>query len=188
MKAISHPRPCITVALPRLTGFYSTDAITITHILQQLIALFDLLTFTDLKLTAHPFPCLCAWEARRDGLSDDVMLYPPSSLLHKPHSLQHSAQEPLISFIHWLFFFMNDHRVLLSLSNTSSHCPCRGSLSSAVCRGLCVLAVELADGRRIPNQPQLPHRSANEPEQLIGHSAGVPATRIITFLPRSGLV
>ncbi len=76
------------------------DTITITHILQQqLIALFDLLTFTALTLTAHRFPCLsdewaCEQEAGRDGLisclfSGQVKIeamvwcFTPSALLHK---------------------------------------------------------------------------------------------------------
>lgn len=93
---------------------------------------------------------------------------------------EREVTQPIISFTRSLFFFMNDHCVLLSLSNTSSHCPCRQhslpelkSVWFAVCRQLCVVAVELADGLRITNQPRLPHRSANEPKHLIRHSAGV---------------
>lgn len=187
------------------------------HIFQHPIALFDLLTFLDLKFTVNiPFlirPMNACVSERLDGLISclfsgqlkgkwccDAL---PSVWSSSPtafttawcagtadrqsdeRSLRPSFHLPAHSSSSWMIIVsscLSQTHLLIVLAGY------RGSLSPAVCRGLCVLAVELADGRRIPNQPRLPHRSANEPKQLIGHSAGVPPTRIITFLSRSGLV
>lgn len=94
---------------------------------------------------------------------------------------EREVTQPIISFTRSLFFFMNDC-VLLSLSNTSSHCPCGQHSSLSSSRFGLLVAVELADGPRITNQPRLPHRSANEPKHLIRHSAGAPPIRIVSFL------
>lgn len=59
--------------------------------------------------------------------------------------------------------------------------PKLGYVWSAVCQGLCVLAVECADKLWISNHLGFPHWSGNEPKHLIGYSGGVRPIGIIAF-------